>query len=420
MAEELLPKPQTDLPKPEKDLPLPEKELTSGISDPKPITSSQNSNNNIRPKVSHLLWSFLLGIFFVFLILIIGSSAFLLNNKTKTENKQIKLENVPFSTPTPESIENWDTFDGDEFNFKYPKNSTIEEYSPSTPAPRVILRIPNWSVDLFIHTYKLGQSNISSLSEAVNFEIKSEESNKEFPSKFTRSNYKNGEIVGEQLASESNPNTDRNFIHIYTLFKNQIYHFEFRYSDSVNIDQVQILADQILSTFKFNDSAFSTTPSLKNTPISADLSKFISQLTLAVENNDANAIANLQNTFKVTCDPEIILSPDICNNQPKGTIKYGYSIGKPQGDFDTLERTIYIQNLNQKFEEFGSFSFLQNKENGNEAIVLYKDNKTSSDENKTVLGFYLTKTENGWKITRVASSKFDISKDLITPGAFEL
>ncbi len=123
-----LPKPLTDLPKPDLDLPLPEKELAAHASE---SASSSTDSNNDESKSSYILKSFLLGILFVFLVILIGGGAFLLGRNTKSENQQVVETKV--AAPSPTSIENKNVFSNEDFSFIYPdgyssQNSINDDY----------------------------------------------------------------------------------------------------------------------------------------------------------------------------------------------------------------------------------------------------------------------------------------------------
>jgi len=113
-----LPKPLIDLPKPEKNLPLPEKELTAHATEYS-VDKTENS------KSSFILKSFLLGILFVILIVLIGGGSFLMGHKTKSENKQVVTTKVSAPSPTLSS-KTYVSPDG--YEFKYPSN--LIEFTP--------------------------------------------------------------------------------------------------------------------------------------------------------------------------------------------------------------------------------------------------------------------------------------------------
>lgn len=291
MAEELLPKPftqpedgQTDLPKPLTDLPLPEKEL------PAHATPQGHALQNQKPNIFKS--RFFLG--FAFIVLLLISGAAVLGGKYYLDQQKLKAindfescaaagnpiqESYPATCrtsdgrsftqvlseeeqkkllPPEDSTSNWKTYTNsvNKFSFKYPKDGKIEEYPPDSPAPAAILRIPNISADLLVHIYE----NFKTVNDAVNYKLDSEEKNQNYPSGYIRKTYNNENINGEKLVSEVNPNTDYNFIDVYSQFNNKIYHFEFRYDDSENREKMLQLADQILSTIRFTDPSLSCTP----------------------------------------------------------------------------------------------------------------------------------------------------------------
>ncbi|MBP9716850.1 MAG: hypothetical protein KBD51_02800 [Candidatus Levybacteria bacterium] len=158
----------------------------------------------------------------------------------------------------PDPTADWQTYTNNiyNFSFKYPREGKIEEFPPDAPAPAAILRIPNTSSDLLVHVYE----NFKTVNEAISYKLDSEEKNQIYPSKYSRTNYNNGVINGEKLISEINPNTMHNYIDVYSQFNNKIYHSEFRYDDSEDRKKMLLLADQILSTFKFTNQSISCTP----------------------------------------------------------------------------------------------------------------------------------------------------------------
>lgn len=110
MADEFLPKPQTDLPKPVMDLPLPEKELPAHIE-------SEGSKKSV------VLKSFILG--FVFVLILAGiAGAYLLGKSNSSQN--VYQTEISSPSPTPDPTTNWKTYTGNGFTFKYPSNWLIK------------------------------------------------------------------------------------------------------------------------------------------------------------------------------------------------------------------------------------------------------------------------------------------------------
>lgn len=127
-----LPKPLTDLPTPEKDLPLPEKEIPAHASEPEKTH-----------KPSLILKSFLLGTLFVILIILIGGGVFILGKNSKS-NQQVTVTKVSTPSPSPQQLSN--TYKNEEFSFSFPEETfvlTQEVCSNASPGPSLVEKNPS-------------------------------------------------------------------------------------------------------------------------------------------------------------------------------------------------------------------------------------------------------------------------------------
>lgn len=262
--QEKLPKPLTDLPLPEKDLPLPEKELPEHASEPKQ-TSSTNENEN--PKGSMVLKSFLLGILFVILVVLIGGGSFFLGRNTKDKNQQITETIVSAPSVTPDPTADWGTYEGDGFSFNYPAFLKISEDNKDKT---VFFSYPE---------------NSGPNAQRVLFQISTDKSSRYFSEGLKNCD----EPDTETAACLENPTNDSKVVRDTTLAG--IPAKEFYYTEPIGSTphviqtlnpSIFILSwdikddkifNQILSTFKFTDTVLPTdldsdSPTLTTTPAS--------------------------------------------------------------------------------------------------------------------------------------------------------
>jgi hypothetical protein len=179
-----LPKPELDLPLPEKDLPLPEKELTAGNTKPNPAkdslqtekekkvnpgsTSIPIQTESIPPgqilkaepepmKETHsrkklFLSSFIFGIIFVIILLLIGAVIILSKQDSKPQNTQVVKTQVkpPIPTPASDPTANWKTYQDPDFklSFTYPVEYGSIQVVPGPEPEGKILQFTNKGLSL--------------------------------------------------------------------------------------------------------------------------------------------------------------------------------------------------------------------------------------------------------------------------------
>jgi hypothetical protein len=303
MAEEkLLPKPELDLPLPEKDLPLPEKELTDGNdneirqSSPPPTKRPPEHEHMesippgqilkatppVEPQVQPVneghsgrkklfLSSFLFGIIFVIILILLGGVLVLNKQKSSSQNQQIvKTQVKPVSsspTPiiTPKKLSN--SYTGDEFSFKFPEDKFVlahEVCSNNSYGPMLMRKDLNNTNNrysgvgcvngIIFDVQKVDKLN-ASLSDSTCYSTTKKQIKIDG---YVANSYTN-EFIGGEIKKCTEGMTgiiSETYKYIYINKDNQLYLISWPIFD--NIDQNAY--DQILSTFQFTD-AISPAPS---------------------------------------------------------------------------------------------------------------------------------------------------------------
>ena len=203
-----------------------------------------------------------LGIVFVVLLLLLGGVYMLGRSSVLKELNPSSLTIPPKSpdmyqgSPTPDPTADWKTYTNTDlgFSFKYPSESKLTFNCLECEAPDLMISFPN-------DTYTLISAGSTEKIDKEKPTVKAIIDNKIYVNKFstypvtvTRSAYTLDGIEGEKTFSEEKiGNLTRNDIDILVLKDKKLYTFNFRFRPE-NKQKMSILADQILSTFKFTDS----------------------------------------------------------------------------------------------------------------------------------------------------------------------
>lgn len=279
MPEEFLPKPKTDLPTPEKDLPLPEKELPAHATESKQSSEGLENENS---KGSFILKSFLLGILFVILVVLIGGGSFLLGRNTKgsSDNNQQVVEtqvSAPTSSPAPTH------------NPRSNLNPYINDYygySINFPADWFNLK-DSEGLEQYFSNKKIG-SPMEMGSEGIWANIRTDTDSDFYDDLF---NAKSGQIISTgnsksiitklsnldvnglktvKYISETPPDFQGETAYFvnYAIKKDEeIFIISFLTVDEQSSQKYMKLYDQITSTFKFTDSPLPTNLPSKSPPL---------------------------------------------------------------------------------------------------------------------------------------------------------
>lgn len=248
MPDEFLPKPQSDLPLPVKDLPLPEKDLPLPEKEiPSHATQINRTENNKKPKFSLLLKSFLIGILFISLLILMEGGLYLTKKSDENSSKIPAPAPLAQISPAADPTAEWMSYKGDNFSFRHPSSWSVD----STKSTNIIIGPVSMVNDIgsTVPKYVNPYIRLTILTSPLNTDlVKYSKLDKNAGAVWEKINIDNIEgfmVKHESCASEVCRN-------VYLQYKNKIYVF------TEENDLVEF--EQLLSTFKFNDHKLTCTP----------------------------------------------------------------------------------------------------------------------------------------------------------------
>ena len=335
--EKSLPKPELDLPLPEKDLPLPEKEFPAGDPEPapKPDLAKQSEvllndkehmesipegqllkaqpqvepieeNHSGRKKM--IFSSFIFGIIFVIIILLIGAVVILSKQNSKPQNTQVVKTQIKPVSPTPNPTSDWESYtdNKDSYLFKYPSgwflinknNQDIDDHNFISISPIEIKDMAGQTSNYIDFEVYDNPENLS-IEEFVKSNLYSEN--------LTYNNFIIGGIEGKRTSDF--PGIAEEDV-VLVKFNNAIYKISLTKYPGIEINPV--VFDQILSTFTFASLSTSKSPDAVS-PTPATSAENFCPNSNGMSYNEALEIAS----SSICAEQGTILNTKQCN--PSGT-----------------------------------------------------------------------------------------------------
>lgn len=126
--------------------------------------------------------------------------------------------------------------------------------------------------------------------------------------------------------------------------------------------------------------------------LSAEVQKLVSA-------NDVVGLVNQQITTEIECDPNAEYIFTVCEDATETESRDGYNLGRVESEGSILSKAEYIKQLQDIFSSSSPYTFVDEKQNGNKAVIVFKGQPTEGTD--SMLGIQAENGFGGWDVVGV-------------------